>query len=954
MEAFEAFFRLADLDSDGRISGAEAVNFFQGSGLPKHVLAQIWMYSDTKKAGFLSREQFYNALKLVTVAQRGRELTPEIVKAALEGPASAKIPPPQITTVARPSSVNPVSGPRPPVMPTALAPTPSPSVSTPTNQVFTPISQHLTSNQALFTGQGAPGTFNAAPIPKPSPNNPSLSADWRVGALGVASQAVSGPLSVPLESVPRNSVGQTVQAVSANSSVPSTKPVDHFSSLQMQKKDPNELSSDSGFGGGLFSASSQSKETSATSVGIIPTSSTGQAFIRPVMNSQVQSNSSLTGSVPTQSQKDMGQGRVTSVPSERSWPKFSTSDILKYTKVFAEVDKDRDGKITGEEARTLFLSWKLPREVLKQVWDLSDQDNDSMLSHREFVTALYLMERFREGYTLPPVLPNSVKFDETLIQATSHPSIPYMSQGGFPQARMPGPQAVIPSSGVKPQSLAREIEKIDVQEKPVPQKKSIPVLESHLVYQLSKGEQDALNSKFQEATDADKKVQELEKEILDSKEKIEFYRTKMQELVLYKSRCDSRLNEITEKTAADKREVDLLTKKYEEKFRNVGDVASKLTVEEATFRDIQEKKLELYNAIVKMEQGGSADGVLQVRAERIQADIDELIKSLNLRCKKYGLHVKPTTLIELPFGWQPKIQESAADWDEDWDKYADEGFSLVKELTVDVKNIIAPPKPKPSLPAKEKPDQDEISSPVSPVNEDKLKNGSAIESKVETETSKDQSEDGSVRSPTDSPAARSSLDNASQLFHSPRFSQNGNSPRPKESLSDHGGGESTFSGERFGDEMPWGANFDSHDDADSLWDFNSKDPFQQPSFFEAGELGLNPIRTGSPSARSTASGPLFAESIPSTSQFYPGFSPRFNDGPDDNASSFDAFSRFDSFSNSDARFDSFSRRESLSRSDSVRSTADQVQPAGFFSFDDPDPFRSTGPFKPTSDRWNAF
>lgn len=86
--------------------------------------------------------------------------------------------------------------------------------------------------------------------------------------------------------------------------------------------------------------------------------------------------------------------------------------------------------------------------------------------------------------------------------------------------------------------------------------------------------------------------------ILDSKEKIEFYRTKMQELVsffffscfvfiffrffyhvchlsgfihtaivpavsyfilgfqvLYKSRCDNRLNEITERASSDKREV---------------------------------------------------------------------------------------------------------------------------------------------------------------------------------------------------------------------------------------------------------------------------------------------------------------------------------------------------------------------------------------------------------------
>lgn len=41
MDQFEAFFRRADLDGDGRISGAEVVSFFQGSNLPKHVLAQV-------------------------------------------------------------------------------------------------------------------------------------------------------------------------------------------------------------------------------------------------------------------------------------------------------------------------------------------------------------------------------------------------------------------------------------------------------------------------------------------------------------------------------------------------------------------------------------------------------------------------------------------------------------------------------------------------------------------------------------------------------------------------------------------------------------------------------------------------------------------------------------------------------------------------------------------------
>lgn len=41
VDVFDAYFRRADLDRDGRISGEEAVAFFQATNLPKHVLAQV-------------------------------------------------------------------------------------------------------------------------------------------------------------------------------------------------------------------------------------------------------------------------------------------------------------------------------------------------------------------------------------------------------------------------------------------------------------------------------------------------------------------------------------------------------------------------------------------------------------------------------------------------------------------------------------------------------------------------------------------------------------------------------------------------------------------------------------------------------------------------------------------------------------------------------------------------
>uniref|UniRef100_A0A1D1XL63 Putative calcium-binding protein C800.10c n=1 Tax=Anthurium amnicola TaxID=1678845 RepID=A0A1D1XL63_9ARAE len=1063
MEAFDAYFRRADLDMDGRISGAEAVAFFQGSNLPKQILAQIWMYSDSKKIGFLNRPEFYNALKLVTVAQSGRELTPEIVKAALEGPAAAKIPAPQINPVATPALGNQITMQRPPIhsmMAPQIGTMTSASSQTPgfrgpqtlssanLNQQFfsSTDGQHLRPNQAgpnisshSLVGQGIPtGGMGAAPR-LPNTNIPNLSTDWLSGRMGGASQVprFSTPSATqggfgPTQSSSTALVSQRAHPSSADDPSLPPKPVDPLSSVQPSMKDSkasvvsaNGFLSDLGFGGDMFSAAPQPKQGASTaafaasgvpnSSGITSTSPGLQPSVSQVQSDPLQSSSTMTfGDSQLQRAQSFGkpiqsetvQGTSASTPSvvsvgsagpassspERPWPKFSRSDIMKYSKVFVEVDKDRDGKITGEQARELFLSWKLPREILKQVWDLSDQDNDSMLSHREFVTALYLMERYREGYTLPTVLPNNVKFDETLLQTTGQPSVPYggtawQPSPGFPQQRMPGSRPIIPVAGSKLQAQAREPRHIDGQMQPVHQKPTVPVLEKHLVYQLTKEEQDALNSKFQEATDADKKVQELEKEILDSKEKIEFYRTKMQELVLYKSRCDNRLNEITEKASADKREVELLAKKYEEKYKQVGDVASKLTVEEATFRDVQERKLELYNAIVKMEQGGSADGLLQVRADRIQSDLEELVKALNGRCKKYGLRVKPTTLIELPFGWQPGIQEGAADWDEDWDKFEDEGFAVVKELTVDVNNIIAPPMTKPSPVGSDKASKDELSSPGSSPKDNK-KPSSVGERITGGETVYAQSEDDSVRSPPGSPPGRSSLESPSQDFHPAQFGPDGTSPRIKESQSDHGGAESTISGEKFVDETSWGATFDTNDDADSIWDFNTKESDhernKQSSFFDSGDFGLNPIRTDSlsatslfgtridspsaasifgtrtdsPSAASVfgkkEKSPFFADSVPGTPLFNSGFSPRY-EGSDDH--SFDSFSRFDSFSMHDSGL--FPQRENLTRFDSIRSTSDQSR---MFTFDDPDPFGSSGPFKTSesnapsrgSDKWSAF
>jgi epidermal growth factor receptor substrate 15 len=174
------------------------------------------------------------------------------------------------------------------------------------------------------------------------------------------------------------------------------------------------------------------------------------------------------------------------------------------------------------------------------VWDLSDQDNDSMLSLREFCTALYLMERYREGRPLPAVLPNSI-FDlatpgQTMtnysnaawrptsgtlphyesfclyqlaqfVEMSSYHYLRIFLFKGFQQ------QQGMPSSGARhitAAGAARPPRPVAVPQAEVPQanqqKSKVPVLEQHLVNQLSTEEQNSLNLKFQDATEADKKA----------------------------------------------------------------------------------------------------------------------------------------------------------------------------------------------------------------------------------------------------------------------------------------------------------------------------------------------------------------------------------------------------------------------------------------------------------------
>jgi epidermal growth factor receptor substrate 15 len=383
-------------------------------------VVQIWTYADKNRTGFLGREDFYNSLKLVTVAQSGRELTPDIVRSALFGPAAAKIPAPRINiSTAAPqtnSAASPLSATQtlgsgqqnhavrgPQVLPGASS-NPQVRPPQPPNANTAPSAQGIASRPPVG---GGPSGLNST-----SSTTTNLSTDWFSGKrgaspLGATSQAptrgispqanlngagIPAQNSTPLPGYNSHTPGATTPA-NANSTnlnmMPSQSSVNDSKGLVPLG---NGLSSNSTFGVDPFSAIPQAKQDSSLHPNApnnlpsstAPASAAGphppkpmQAGPMQVMSPLPSHTSQLPHSQPAPRQQQFNSipstpgpvsanipgGQIPSNPnqSQAPWPKITQVDVRKYMIVFIKVDRDRDGKITGEEARNLFLSWRLPR-----------------------------------------------------------------------------------------------------------------------------------------------------------------------------------------------------------------------------------------------------------------------------------------------------------------------------------------------------------------------------------------------------------------------------------------------------------------------------------------------------------------------------------------------------------------------------------------------------------------
>lgn len=66
--------------------------------------------------------------------------------------------------------------------------------------------------------------------------------------------------------------------------------------------------------------------------------------------------------------------------------------------------RQQGGYITGKDAKDIMMASGIPATTLRKVWDLADVDKDGKLSLHEFVIAMFLTSKVKEGHELPVIL----------------------------------------------------------------------------------------------------------------------------------------------------------------------------------------------------------------------------------------------------------------------------------------------------------------------------------------------------------------------------------------------------------------------------------------------------------------------------------------------------------------------------------------------------------------------
>ncbi|CCX29879.1 Similar to Uncharacterized calcium-binding protein C800.10c; acc. no. Q9HGL2 [Pyronema omphalodes CBS 100304] len=332
---FGQLFRAADTENIGVVTGELAVKFFEKSGLSPRILGEIWGIADTENRGYLTKQDFCVALRLIGQAQSNQHPRPELAQQPGPLPRFEAV---NIVYPTGPSS----NSPPPPVIP--------PQPTGPAGMIRVPplMPQDVEKFTALFEKSGAidgllQGTIARDIFQRSKLSNAQLIQIWNLadrqgrGALGcvefvVAMHLITCCKNGSLPALPQILPPGLYEAATGR---PTTRNGPDRRGPGGQRMPP---------------------------VPPIPKQFSGS---QGAQRAQSPLSRNFTPPVPQNAnaiQRDLTGG---------GWL-VSAQDKARFDSVFLTVDTTGRGVITGEEAVTFFGKSLLPEDVLAQIWDLAD------------------------------------------------------------------------------------------------------------------------------------------------------------------------------------------------------------------------------------------------------------------------------------------------------------------------------------------------------------------------------------------------------------------------------------------------------------------------------------------------------------------------------------------------------------------------------------------------------
>ncbi|WRT63837.1 uncharacterized protein IL334_000762 [Kwoniella shivajii] len=414
---FDQLFAIVDKDNTGILPGQDAYPFLTSCNLPTTSLGEIWALADPENNGFLTKEGWYRAARIIGWLQKGGATTVDDTLAQKAGPLPTfdKGPPPPPTIqpqltgqrAAPLSAHNTGSGLAQPSLP-ALTPA--------DRAKFTRLFAGAGPHNGLVSGDKARDMFLKSGLSydklgqiwnlADTQERGSLDlTDFVIGMYLIQSCMTNSNLILPAVLPPG-----IYEVASGGRAPPPKAPASPISRQHTGGAVPSPIRPQytGGVGGTGILQPQRTGQSATGNSGLAtpPRSNTAPStkFASPPTASSfstLPSTSSFGG--PTRQMSGFAQSQPQSQQWDVTPQAKATSDQF-----FSQLDTQNRGVIEGDVAVPFMLQSQLDENTLASIWDLADIRKEGKLTRDEFAVALHLINAKLAGQEPPTSLPNSL------------------------------------------------------------------------------------------------------------------------------------------------------------------------------------------------------------------------------------------------------------------------------------------------------------------------------------------------------------------------------------------------------------------------------------------------------------------------------------------------------------------------------------------------------------------